>query len=266
MNSPPSFFSTPAYISYFWIITNFLEHVALLSYLYVVFINGKVNDNIKLEFIAFAILWIVFPNTLRIFDLCKVNISDFAICIICLIFLYCCLFVNGYLPIYYSFSSKQDVKYTFNSKLVDNFFLFLSNEDCVLSFLNYINEVKDEKAIYYLRIYTDIMKLKMKYQLVDNTELLDISKNIFNNYFNLASSQYFSDETVSKIKAHTEQLYSDDVNLEIFDPGLVVAYEYLFGVFKRFKETVDYKILIDNLNLVTYIQCKMCNTGLINPI
>ena len=258
--------SFPVYISFFWIFTNFAEHMALITYLYVLFHNGKVNDMIKLEYIIFTAIWYVYPNILRIFNLFDVKISDFWICIICIFFLYACLFVNGYLPLLYSYKNKEDIKYTFNSKLTENFFLFLSNEECVNSFLNYIYEIKDEKALYYFKVYIDIMKLKMKEKIVDNPQLVNLSKILFNNYFNVASSQYFNNEVLSKVKSYTEHLSIEEINYEMFDAGLVVAYEYLFVMYKEFKETVEYKILIDNLNLITYVQCKMCNTGLIKTL
>ena len=94
--------NTSKYISYFWLITNFIEQITLATYLYFVFMNGKVNENIKIEFIIFISIWFIFPNVLRIFDIFTLKISDFTICIICLFFLYGCLFVNGYLPIMYT--------------------------------------------------------------------------------------------------------------------------------------------------------------------
>ena len=50
----------------------------------------------------------------------------------------------------------------------------------------------------------------------------------------------------------------------MFDDALIYSYECLEKVFRKYKKSEIYQILIDNLNLDSYIQCKMCNTGLIN--
>ena len=50
----------------------------------------------------------------------------------------------------------------------------------------------------------------------------------------------------------------------MFDDALCYTYEKLEKMFRQYNKTEEYQILIDNLNLNSYIQCKMCNTGLIN--
>ena len=51
---------------------------------------------------------------------------------------------------------------------------------------------------------------------------------------------------------------------EMYDDALSYSYEYLNNMFRVYTKSEEFQILIDNLNLYSYIQCKMCNTGLIN--
>ena len=85
-----------------------------------------------------------------------------------------------------------------------------------------------------------------------------------NTYFN---NQDYGDqefaEVASKIKSNIN-LNVQKVENEIFDEALKYSYMYLGKKFVQFKKTQDYQNLTDKLTLQSYIQCKMCNTGLIN--
>ena len=59
-------------------------------------------------------------------------------------------------------------------------------------------------------------------------------------------------------------LNTGDCSYEMFDDALMNVYENIQELFKKYKVSDEYQILIDNLNLNSYIKCKMSNTGLVN--
>ena len=81
---------------------------------------------------------------------------------------------------------------------------------------------------------------------------------------NYCNNYYLDNDVVNNVKSNCQMLNKEECTYDMFDDALVVAYEQLQGTFKKYKRSEEYQILIDNLNLNSYIQCKMCNTGLIS--
>ena len=44
----------------------------------------------------------------------------------------------------------------------------------------------------------------------------------------------------------------------MFDEALVEVYNYLESKFNEYRKSDEYKVLVDNLNLNSYVQYKMC--------
>ena len=191
------------------------------------------------------------------------NSIDFAI--ISLIFLYLCLILNALVPILMSFYSKLINSYYFTPKLTNNFYLFLTNEECYKSFNEYLIS-KNKIGSFYLKIYTHIMKFKLDLTLnLNKLQGLNEANNIFNTYFNTEKySEQIDNEILVKVRDKCEILKLNNFNKDIFDDGLQYAYNELNKIFFEYRSTVEFKELLEELNLYSFIQCKMCNTGLIN--
>ena len=103
-------------VSFQWILVNFIEHIILVTYSYFLTIN-PIKQLIKLELNSFFVIWIIYPNFLRAsqFFLQKnnpdiINNSHWT-SYVCVLFLYLCLILNGYIPIITSFLEENKLKW-----------------------------------------------------------------------------------------------------------------------------------------------------------
>ena len=287
-----------------WSLINFFEIFALISYSYLLTINN-VKQKILLEIYLITIIWFIFYNVItacEIFDKEK-NIKKYKF-ILTLIFLYFCLFFNGFFPIILSHCYHTSIPYHFNSKLMNNFYLFLSNEDCYKEFNDYLKEKKNYKEEKLLEIYSYIMKYKLMFfyeediQLVrfeaekiykrffeksnvnninNNSNVNNSNENIIDTGNNLISNNnaIFDNEIINNIKNNYNEAFlnnniisneenNNEKQDEIFDDALKYCFENLGEKFIEFRKTNSFHQLYEELAYKSYIQCKMCNTGLIN--
>lgn len=253
-----------------WIILNVIEQMIMITYGYFMRQN-EVKQKIQFELLAFFICWFLFGNLYTFYDYfyflrfeLKYNKEiQFGLG---LMFLYLCLFLNGYFPVILSFCYHTSISYHFSPQLMNNLYLFLSNEDCYGAFSDYLKSTKIQNDVFYLRLYTHIMKFKLEFISDENNQtIVDEAREIMGTYFN---NQDYGDqefvEVVNQIKSNNINLNSQRIESEIFDEALKYSYMYLGKKFVQFKKTQDYQNLTDKLTLQSYIQCKMCNTGLIN--
>lgn len=255
------------YVSLSWIIINFAEDAILLTYTYLISIN-QIKQMIKFELYTFLLVWIIYPNALRLSDFLfnvdtTPNLSHWT-SYICIGFLYICLFLNGYLPIILSYLDQTNISYHFNPKLTQSLYLFLSNEVCYYSFYEFMST--NERDYFFINLYTELMKYKIKFTTEPNFNLvLQDASRVYNKYFaNNLNDTYLDFEMTNKIKNACQMLFNEECTYELFDEVLCVCYDYLEIRYNDYKKSDEYQILSDHLNLNSYIQCKMCNTGLIN--
>lgn len=253
------------YVGLMWVIINFIEDLIIVTYTYKIFIN-PIKQMIKVELLLFMLVWIVYPNVLRFCDFIldldgdqDSHITSY----ICCIFLWICLILNGYLPVIYSYFQDNSNIYHFNTKLSNNLYLFLSSEQGFYSFYDYVREKDDCR--YYLNLYVAIIKYKLKYTIEpDYYKVYEECKTIYEKYFAHIDRNYLDIDTINKVKSNCQMLNKEECTYDMFDDALVISYEHLLNTFKNYKRSEEYQILVDNLNLNSYIQCKMCNTGLIS--
>ena len=55
-------------------------------------------------------------------------------------------------------------------------------------------------------------------------------------------------------------LSKQECSYEMFDDALVVIYAYLENEFNEFRKEEEYNMLLNNLNLNSYLQYKMCSS------
>jgi hypothetical protein len=124
-----------------------------------------------------------------------------------------------------------------------------------------------EENTFYLSFYIDLFKFKLRFLTeAEYSIALKEAKLIYYKYFfdNLYDA-YISQDVVNKVRNNCNQyLNREEITYEMFDEALCYTYEKLEKLFRKYRKSEEYQILIDNLNLNSYIQCKMCNTGLIN--
>ena len=260
-----------------WVCWNFLEHGLLISYIFRTF-SQNIKEKIKLEIlISFIILYIYslicsFANiNYKEYSLNKLSNLNIFLTIFSLLINFCLLFFQGILPIILSYNYGTSILYHFSPKLMGNLYLFLTNEECYNSFYNFLKKSNNIRGLFYLKLYTYIMKYKLNFAVNINNEIE--ARNDLNEIYNL----YFSEENNSGINNFMDQTivnkirkeYHESENRiipEIFDHALQFVFSELGKAFDLFHKNTEYSDLYRKLREYSYIHCKMCNTGLINQI
>jgi hypothetical protein len=253
------------YVSLMWVIINFFEGIVLVTYTYYIFIN-HIKQMIKLELLIIMFIWIIYPNVLRVSDFifdADNDTNSHWTSYVCCLFLWLCLLLNGYLPVISAYLDNSEISYHFNPKLTANLYLFLSDEVCFTSFYDWACEKENE--LYHLNLYIQVLTFKLKYTLEpDYSKVILKASEIYEEYFASTHNSRINFEILNRIKTNCQMLNGDECSYDMFDEALVTSFEFLQISFKNYKKSEEYRILVDNLNLNSYIHCKMSNTGLIS--
>ncbi len=256
---------TNAYKSqmYIWVILNFLENVAFMTYIFRLY-EKRLRFILKKElYFIFAILFI-YSNFACFYNIIK-PYDDSVFILVSLCTLYILVLLNGFLPVFASFWYKNILNYQITPKLMSNLYLFLTNKKCYRKFYKYLYNSGDNN-IYLLKVYTHIMKYKLDIALKISHELgLGEAKEIYNRYYETEGYiTYAPKDVIVKIKNKCEILKNNTYKDDLFDEGLEYAYNQLNIKFGEFIKSEDFKELNDDIELDSIVQCKMHNTGLIN--
>ena len=241
---------------YIFTIFIFIELLILVTYSYKI-LKSYVGEAIHLEIILFLFSWFISWNLGSFFS----N----NIILILFVSMYSSLIINGFIPLFMIKKNQKSFAFKYNSKLMNNLYLFLLNEETYHVFLKYIKTF-NKKEISYLVIYTEIMKYKYDFDLEeDNETLINEAQYIFNTYFsNETYKDKFSDNVLSTIRERGNNLIEVENKKDMFDEVLIVCYEELLRIFEEFKKTTHFQILGDKIHFNDYIHCKMSNIGMIN--
>lgn len=136
------------YISMVWIGISFIENISLITMCQLIIKSNKLTKLLKLELMLFTIIWLVYPNMLRVFEkeLFLMDVSATVISLVCCLFLWSCLFLNVYLPLIYQYWCESEAIYELAPEQLYNFYLFLSNRKCVKAFMRYL--IENESCFY----------------------------------------------------------------------------------------------------------------------
>ena len=252
-----------------WVILNFLENGALITYIYRLH-NKKLKYILKKELYIELSFLFIYSNFISCSNLFKFfnNSSKLNFSLSTLFVLYIFLILNGYMPIFSTFLYKNILSYQFTPKLMNNLYLFLTNKDCYKSFYNYLLK-KGDNSVSLLKLYTHIMKYKLDIILnMNNEQLFREASDIYNTYFVRGDPIYVTQDILIKIKSKWD-IITNNAFVEnrdtLFDEGLKYVFSQLnFRFTNDFIKSDEFKELSDDIEIYTLVQCKMCNTGLIN--
>ena len=254
--------------SIIWLVINFIEHMILLTYAYKICVN-QLKQKLRFEIVSYFVIWFLYTNIARFLEREVLeNGKDYNKIIIYISLSVCYAFfiINTILPILISCSYKYSTGYHFTPKLMNNLYLFLSNETCYKEFSNYLNRIGGTGS-NYLKIYISIMNYKLGFKLnIDNEQGYREACNIRELYFNNNDmNQLFNKEIIDKIRNACEGLDNNNHFTEgMYDEALQHCFTELGKHFNEFRKTDKFKELYEEFYLTSYIQCKMCNVGLIN--
>ena len=258
-----------------WICWNFIEHGILIFYLSRVLFK-HIKEKIKLEIVLSFIIWYIYCFICSAFSLYSKQDSidkesnlNLILTMLSIIVLYALLFLNGIFPVVLSYFYRTSISYHFNPKLMSNLYLFLTNEECYDTFYEYLKKKNDIKGLFYLKLYTHIMKYKLNFSvnIDDKSEASKDLNEIYNLYFanENYSGNFIDKPIVLKIRKDYDGL-ENNIIPEIFDQALQYAFLELCKIFDIFHKSNEFSELYSKIKEYSYIHCKMCNTGLINQI
>ena len=246
-------------ICVYWVIIYFIQGLFLLTYLFKLLFANLINQ-IRIELILQIILYMfTFILSKQFYNNSQVenNFSNSSLSFILISFFF--VILKTFLPITRAIFDKIKISYSFNPKLATNLYLFLSDEICYYSFSDFLKDSLVDS--FFINLYTKIMKYKYKYSLEANFfNVTKEAKSLYQNYFdNGADNKYMNEEILKKIRNNCRKLISkDDCSYEMFDEALVSIFEYLKKRFIEYRKSDQYKLLINNLNMNSYIQYKIC--------
>ena len=249
---------------YIWVIWNFLEHIAIITYIFRIY-NKKIKYYLSLELLIYGIICCLYTNCSSIIYLNN-DIDNSEFIVVTLIALYIYLILNGLWPVFMSFFSQDNLCYYFTPRLTNSLYLFLANEECYEAFNDYLNTTNDKNGSFYLKLYTHIMKFKLDHALnIGKIQILNEANDIYNNYFNSENYlEQINQEIMKDVREKCQILKLNSFTHQMFDDALQFTFNELNKRFIKFKESNEFIELKEDINLYTFIQCKMCNSGLIN--
>ena len=250
-----------------WLVINFIEHLILLTYAYKICVN-QLKQKLRFEIISFFIIWFLYSNVAYALEKsASENNKDYnlLIIIISLVVCYLFLFLNAILPILICCSYKFSTGYHFTPKLMNNLYLFLSNERCYKEFSDYLNRQPGNGSTY-LRIYIQIMNYKLGFKLkVDNETGFQEACLIRDAYFrNDNMNEILGNDVVEKVKNECEGIHNNHFTEGMFDEALTYCFNELGKLYNEFRKTDKFKELYEEFYMNSYIQCKMVSVGLVN--
>ena len=170
-----------------------------------------------------------------------------------ILFLYCIFFPR-----------ENKILYHMSIDFVYNLYLFLSNETCYNQFKIYLSQ-QNQYLSSLLRLYVGIMSYKLGYKLKINNELgFNEAADIRNEFLGANNIAHLPENIFVKVKEDCKGIDNNNFNEEMFDEALKYCFTELGKSFVDFKKTDEFRELYKNFFMTTYIQCKMCNVGLIN--
>lgn len=249
-----------------WLVINFFEHILLLRYAYYICVN-KIKQKLRFEIVVTFLVWFIYCNLISILEINSENINhEKYIIYISLAVCYIFLIINTIIPIGISFYHSSTI-YSFTPKLMNNLYLFLTNETCYMYFKEYLNtgNENNRNANNLLKLYTDIIDFKLGYKLKISNELgFEDASNIKNEFFGTHNNAHLPENVLEKVKKDCQGLENNSFSENMFDEALKYCFNELEKIFNNFKKSNTFKELYKEYFLTTYIQCRMCNVGLIN--
>jgi len=238
-----------------WII--FVKSLIIITILYQILTFTNVKRNIKIILYLQNFVYLIYFQLIYFANMYTGSKTTFPH----VIFYFFEIIEIGLIIIYTLYINKNDnmiITTIFNPKLVSDFYLFVSDEICYYSFSNYLNNNDVDKFLLYL--YIEIMKFKFKYSLeAEYNNVVYEAKKIYNKYFGDSSKEnkYLNQEILNDVRKSCEMIDKGQCSYEMFDGLLVNVFEILQNKFVAFQKTEEYKILVQNLNMNSYIQYKI---------
>lgn len=247
-----------------WVWIKFFESFIIVTLIYKIIEITNIQNQIKWVLCLQNIFYLA-QTQLLFFANIKFKFSNKALFYMNFLFSMTQIILVIFYPIYKSKKENILISTLFNPRLVSDFYLFISDEICYYAFSNYLSNSETDK--FLLKLYTEIMKFKFKYTLeAQYNNVVYEAKKLYNKYFGESSreNKYLSEEILANVRKSCQMIDKGKCDYEMFDSILVSVYGTLCTKFSGFKITDEYKLLVNNLNMNSYIQYKILDAPAIN--
>lgn len=249
--------------SNFYIIVTGIENLILIYYVYKIF-TFDMQEKLKFEVLATEICLFVYSFILGLDNSDCIKLTKIPFVVISLVIFYLCLILNGIFPVVLTYIKGLEVSYVFNPQLMNDLFLFLSNEQCYGAFYEYIGN--NERNKFYLKIYTHIMNFRMEFLNEDgendNVELANNIKRELQSQINNVEEDLHS--IITEVNENYKEINENNCTVEMFDNVLKNVFIRLTDLFNGFKKETAYQRVGEALRIDAHMYSKMCNSGLVN--
>lgn len=249
--------------SNFYIIVTGIENLVLIYYAYKIF-TFDMQEKLKFEVLATEICLFVYSFILGLDNSGIIVLKKDPFVIISLVIFYICLILNGIFPVVLTYIKGLEVSYVFNPQLMNDLFLFLSNEQCYGVFYEYIGN--NERNKFYLKIYTHIMSFRMEFLDEDGendkVELANNIKRELQSQINNVEEDLHS--IITEVNENYKEINENNCTIEMFDNVLKNVFIRLTDLFNGFKKETTYQSVGEALRIDAHMYSKMCNSGLVN--
>jgi hypothetical protein len=249
--------------SNFYIIVTGIENLVLIYYAYKIF-TFDMQEKLKFEVLATEICLFVYSFILGLDNSNIIELEKEPFAIISLVIFYICLILNGIFPVVLTYIKGLEVSYVFNPQLMNDLFLFLSNEQCYGAFYEYIGN--NERNKFYLKIYTHIMSFRMEFldeeEENDKVELANNIKRELQSQINNVEEDLHS--IITEVNENYKEINENNCTVEMFDNVLKNVFIRLTDLFNGFKKEAAYQRVGEALRIDAHMYSKMCNSGLVN--
>lgn len=249
--------------SNFYIIVTGIENLILIYYAYKIF-TFDMQEKLKFEVLATEICLFVYSFILGLDNSGIIILWKNRFVILSLVIFYICLILNGIFPVVLTYIKGLEVSYVFNPQLMNDLFLFLSNEQCYGAFYEYIGN--NERNKFYLKIYTHIMSFRMEFLDEDGendkVELANNIKRELQSQINNVEEDLHS--IITEVNENYKEINENNCTVEMFDNVLKNVFIRLTDLFNGFKKETSYQRVGEALRIDAHMYSKMCNSGLVN--
>jgi len=268
------------YNSIFWILVDFLDQAILFFFAFILFTckNNK-QHLIKLELILFMVVWVCYPNNMRIFQFTKFDKDPTIISLLCIMYINLTVIVISYVPIIYVYLQRKREIYkdiiesntnTFaqsnNKNTLNHLNFYLQdtkNSDVFLLDFKYFEDmilfskkINNNQITNLLYFYKELQEIEKEFYKLKVHDLIEKFEIIFNKYCTKRSTFYidFPTEIYQDCVNKLLKIKSQDKKIKIFDSAIKFANARFkekklphFGSVKNTMEDAD-KYSSDNNN------------------
>ena len=114
------------------------------------------------------------------------------------------------------------------------------------------------------------MKYKLSFSLdINRNEVYNDAIRIYDTFFNNNNNNklyvnLIEPYVLNKVRNDCRKMENNTFTADLFDEALLLAFNKLKYIFNVYRKSLEYREIYNKIKLYSYLNCKMCITGLID--